>query len=243
MLNDYLSTQNRMAVLGKAPAFRDIFGVLQLAVEELRRGLASGEWKSEEDDQCPKQSKDSDPIRRLSVTALHLVCLICRLDRDRTESEERKELSTLLYELVQMNPTDLDGRTLLNLSCDSDTSTIGRFPVCRFPALSVIQLLIDVGADTNDRDKNGETALHVILKNKVGRPSIVRCLLQNGADADVRSNAGLRANELISRKPGLDIPIVKFMTLKCYAASVLRKYEIPFRNRIPMDLTQFVEMH
>lgn len=58
----------------------------------------------------------------------------------------------------------------------------------------VINTLIDLGANINRQDRNGQTALHWASLN--GDPELTRALLQAGADRNLQDGRGKRALEL-----------------------------------------------
>ena len=49
----------------------------------------------------------------------------------------------------------------------------------------MVELLIERGADVNDRDRNGQTPLHCLLK---GDTSVAHVLIKRGANLEARDN-------------------------------------------------------
>lgn len=72
--------------------------------------------------------------------------------------------------------------------------------------------LLSAGADVNDTNPGGQTAL--ILAALMGRADIVRLLLEAGADVNRRDNLGLTASDWAQRKGFLDVTqlLVSFST-------------------------------
>lgn len=67
----------------------------------------------------------------------------------------------------------------------------------------VIQEFIEYGVDVNTKNQHGETALHHVVTYKPVEETIIRLLLENGADPDIRGASGHTARELAQRQ-GLD---------------------------------------
>ena len=64
---------------------------------------------------------------------------------------------------------------------------MGRYPICQFPSVEVVHLLLECGADPNVKDTSseGNTALHVTALGKpANRAGVVAALLEGGAHLD-----------------------------------------------------------
>jgi len=101
----------------------------------------------------------------------------------------------LLASNVDVNAYDLEGDTVLmafvaNLPEDEDY----KCPV------SILQLLIDQGADISARNRRGQTALHVAAQH--GRKLALRTLVQNGANANARDHRGKTVPEVLADRLG-----------------------------------------
>lgn len=68
-------------------------------------------------------------------------------------------------------------------------------------------------------------------------------LLDHGAHLDQPNKNNHRANVLIVMNPLNAIPLVKYTTLKCLAATVISKYKIPYRNLVPREMEQLIRLH
>lgn len=228
MLNDSLPHR------GRRLRFEDIFSVLTMAVDEVIRALSHEE-------RCKHADKDKEGSNRICLIVLHLICLLCRIE-NRLNADQELELKRLVYKLVRLDPRGTAEAPLLHLACNAESSTLGRYPVCRFPALNVVETLIRVGADVNALDQAGNTALHVALSNKVQRRSIVISLLEHGCHPDMRNKQGKTALDLI-KQSSMEVPSLNYVNLQCLAARAIRQHNIPYRGKVPVGLIPFIEMH
>ena len=62
---------------------------------------------------------------------------------------------------------------------------------CLFGQVAAVQELIDLGADPNLQNKDGETALHLAVL--FASPAAVKSLLAHGADMQMKNNKGQAA--------------------------------------------------
>ncbi len=69
-------------------------------------------------------------------------------------------LKKSLYDLVRLNARGRNGYTLLHLACTRDNTTLSRYPVCSFPSVEVILLLLEVGSDPVSVDQVWYTRIH-----------------------------------------------------------------------------------
>ena len=57
-----------------------------------------------------------------------------------------------VYEFVKVGAKGRGGSSPLHLACSRDTSSVGRYPICNFPSVPTIDLLLQCGAPVNARD-------------------------------------------------------------------------------------------
>jgi hypothetical protein len=79
---------------------------------------------------------------------------------------------------------------------EGETPFMGSIKISHFPEA---ELLLELGADPNVTDKDGLTALHLMLK-KGSAPEHIAMLLRHGANLDAPSPAGQTAREILTRK-------------------------------------------
>ena len=57
-----------------------------------------------------------------------------------------------VYEFVTVGAKGRGGGSPLHLACARDSSSVGRYPICVFPSVAAIDLLLECGADPNGKD-------------------------------------------------------------------------------------------
>ena len=62
------------------------------------------------------------------------------------------EVKKAVYEFVNVGAKGRGGGTPLHLACARDSSSVGRYPICVFPSVAAIDLLLECGADPNAKD-------------------------------------------------------------------------------------------
>ena len=62
------------------------------------------------------------------------------------------EVKHAVYNFVNVGARGRGGATALHLACTKESSSVGRYPICVFPSVPAIQLLLECGADPNAID-------------------------------------------------------------------------------------------
>lgn len=57
-----------------------------------------------------------------------------------------------IFRFLKLQPCGKNGYSPLHLAVDRNTTCVGRYPVCKFPSLTVASILLECGADVNSRD-------------------------------------------------------------------------------------------
>ncbi|MCL4115580.1 UNVERIFIED_CONTAM: hypothetical protein GTU68_017642, partial [Idotea baltica] len=189
--------------------------------------------------------RDTTYFHRTLVITLHLICLINKMVGSLSKLQSHT-LRCAVHRLVKLNPTGTNGVTPLHLACSRDTaSTVGRFAICMFPNLEVVELLLEVGADPNARDRAGNTPLHTLASHKQVSKDISLALLNGNSHIDFLNN-DKQTFESLRQSKGQPIHQIinslQHTSLQCLSARVLQTHKIPF-SQLPPRLSDFVSQH
>lgn len=103
-------------------------------------------------------------------------------------------------------------------------------------------LLLECGAHVNAKNELRSTPLHVASNAYNFQNSLIKLLLDYGAHLDTPNYIGDTPARFIRRNPHNSVNLVNYMTLCCYAAQAILKYEIPCED-LPVTLHEFLEFH
>lgn len=218
--------------------FRDIMTVFEKAVSEVRVG-------QETLGKAPTVDRDITYFNRTLIIILHLVCLLTKLLPHLNEEESFK-VKKSVYEFLKIGARGRNGCTPLHLACSRDSSAVGRYPICQFPSVEVINLLIECGADPSVKDTSIDrnNALHVTANGKPSKPAVVKALLDGGAHFDAINESRKTFAQLLRGQPVHEVVnVVQHTNLQCLAAKVIKQQHIPYQDVLAKKLAEFVDIH
>lgn len=99
----------------------------------------------------------------------------------------------------------------INAESPTDTSIISTplIEAVYYGRLEAARLLIRFGADVNRLSRKGNTALHQAIRYTNGnQPELVRLLLKNGTDPDMKDGHGVTARQLAKSLPSDEIAVL-----------------------------------
>lgn len=127
-------------------------------------------------------NNDPNALSRAVVSALHIGCLLSSLiDADKVTPQITKQILYSLYKLNSLKVTVRSGKSALHFACYKEGTLVGRYPTCQFPSPSLAKALLEVGANPNDVDDNGNTPLHLAASIQPCSKTLIRTLLNYGA--------------------------------------------------------------
>ena len=219
--------------------FEEVFEVLQMVTSKINDTTGTTLLQ--------KFQKDEFLQLIFMKLILHLINLITELDKN---EDQQLRFTEVVRRLVHCQPRSQRGQTLLHLSVTESTSEIDDEFFSPFPSIAVVELLLECGANVNAVDDKHNTALHLCSKalreseiNQNSSKSISLLLLKYEAHVDMINTAGDMAAAQVLASNLVEMNILNYVSLKCLAARVIMKYEIPYVGHIPASLESFVQMH
>ena len=201
---------------------------------------------------CTLCEVSNQRVYQAMVITLHITAL-SELIREEASKPNDPTFKGALYRRNQLLYTlrsvrDHCDHTLLHLASCSKTYALGRYPVTRFPNISVIDVLLKCGFDPNARDCDGKTPAHLAVEptNKTKPESVIEVvnrLLAGGAHVDYVDNDGNALPNLLGPEVAKKINFVKYQSLQCLCARVLVQSGVKFDGKLPTEIAKFAHAH
>ncbi|KAJ3603463.1 hypothetical protein NHX12_028209 [Muraenolepis orangiensis] len=229
-LFSFMLQDRAKGVLGTSVSFEDLMGILTKSVLEIERAVKRV---------GPTPPDPAQLSKALSII-LHLICLLEKVPCTAEQDHFKKQT---IYRFLKLQPCGKNGYSPLHLAVDRNTTCVGRYPVCKFPSLTVASILLECGADVNCRDEDDNSPLHVAASN--GHPDIMNLLISGGSHFDTTNAFQQTACDLLDKKELARniIQPINHTTLQCLAARVIVKHSLCYRGNIPEKLEAFVLLH
>ncbi|KAK6633111.1 hypothetical protein RUM43_012855 [Polyplax serrata] len=231
------AAENRGISVHEGPRFEDIAETFKLLADELPASRQLLEIH-------PVHKKQQETFDRILRCITHLIYLL--VETARTE-EEKWTVRHLVTKLIQTKPRSaIHGDTLLHL-CVSRLNTIkGTYfsddSQLIFPNLDVIKLLLECGAPVNAINQSHSTPLHIAANTYNFCAPMVELLLENGGHLDQPNYKGECPKSLLMQNQ-TGLYLIKYVSLKCLAATAVVHYSIPYKGHVPATLETFLAFH
>ncbi|XP_059193403.1 protein fem-1 homolog C isoform X1 [Centropristis striata] len=229
-LFSFMLQDRAKGLLGTSVSFEDLMGILSKSVLEIERAVKQN---------GPMPPDPAQLSKALSII-LHLICLLEKVPCTAEQDHFKKET---IYKFLKLQPCGKNGYSPLHLAVDRNTTCVGRYPVCKFPSLTVASILLECGADVNSRDEDDNSPLHIAASN--GHPDIMNLLISCGTHFDSTNAFQQTACDLLDEKELSRniIQPINHTTLQCLAARAIVKHSLDYRGNIPEKLEAFVLLH
>ncbi|KIH62530.1 ankyrin repeat protein [Ancylostoma duodenale] len=251
-LETFLHTLNdraiHMELAGRrnAPPKQDIVKfVFERVCYELERLAEWGERPLSDLCNCGEDHVHScdDEKKRVVLLGLQLLALMNRLSLPMHDEEEEEDV---VYFCRASETVKIDVRRFVE-ACRELKIPLLHYAVKEIdtvefdgmPSYFVVERLLASGVCVNSKDADGDTALHVMLKNSHPRMSVVRLLLEYGAYALARDADGKTCLDIINNRNehllqpfSFPIRLGKYITLKGLAANTVRRNNLAHEQSI-----------
>ncbi|XP_064110399.1 protein fem-1 homolog A-like [Macrobrachium nipponense] len=149
---------------------------------------------------CERKNHDSH-LDQVIAVVMHLLVSLTRLQTDFWASQWC-EVKMAVSRLVNMDPRDSTGSTLLHLACSLGVRDIGNLllPISDSLRTEIVDLLLETGSDPCARDHAGNTPFHVLAWNEDVSENTVGALLSAGANLDDVNSRGETFGSLMASR-------------------------------------------
>ena len=235
--------QNQSLLNSSGPPvnFCDIMTVFEKAVQEVKTGQEA--MRKAYHNNNNNSDRDITYFNRTLIIILHLICLLTKLLPHLTPQQVHR-VKHSVYHFLKLDPRGRHLSTPLHLACARESSSVGRYPICQFPSVDAVRMLLECGADPDARDADNNSPLHVAAMSKPVKPGVVAELLDSGAHLDAVNGDGKAFARLLKGQALHEVvKPMNYINLQCLAARVIKKETISYQDILPTNLKEFVDIH
>lgn len=231
-----LLDKHNMGVLREEVHFDDVVATIDLMVKQFTTALELLEIQ-------PVYKRQQDNFDRILGVLIHLFYILIHISKDQAQTLHMKRL---VNNIIHMNPRNYTGDTLLHLAVSrSNAMKASSFfegsHTTIFPNVEVVKMLLECGLEANVVNHSRATPLHVAAKNY--HAEVVKSLLQYGAHIDQRNMEGVQAYTILTEVADCSVNPLQYLSLKCFAAQAVVKYNIQYKGEVPIVLEDFIKLH
>ncbi|CAI2351791.1 unnamed protein product [Caenorhabditis sp. 36 PRJEB53466] len=254
-LNDHVIDHRADRSLRVKPSLVEY--VFNSVCHELERVQAWGNRPILEDteccghDNCAHVSEEGE-IKKLVLVAVELVNVLDRLSLPSPGGEEEAKEENVKLNLERL-VTICEALRVPLLHYALEEKSAENPDMLGLPKAAVLQQLLDMRIDVNAADRDGNTPLHILLRARKLRRSLLRALLSRGAWLYARNKEGVVVMEEMRRMGRMDgwnmsgTRLGRYITLAGITANAMRsKYEGMFdgtEELVPRDIRRFYMAH
>ena len=222
----------------------NFFMVFDLFSKQLKENVAymSGKYR------LKSNLKEFDDT--LVLLSCYIIFFTHEIKNGNINNDNIFKIKSIIYELLKCNLKCLiTGYPILHLTLSTKLEHIDSGI-----NIDVLKLLFECGAKPMEFDCCKNTILHTVIgmpvDSKTNRLEMIKYLLDNGAHLDARnmdfqiSTDFLNENELPRQILYSFINPLKYLSLKCFAAQVIKKHKISYSDdSLPESLVEFLSYH
>ena len=124
-----------------------------------------------------------------------------KLGRSKGEEMDKLGRDELFYKIIDVDVSALEMLdTVENINFQDSNGYSYLHAAVQSGSLEMIKKILNKGADINIKDKFGKTPLMVAISGYNGDNSIIRLLIENGADKETRANSNISCIQLAKMK-------------------------------------------